>query len=397
MNTEVPTPSAFSLPLSEAEYQFADTKALETFLNNQESVNIITGIGYYLDKKTKQPSGNYYEYTMLEIGESRGQPLSVVEVTEPHKWGEFAENHADDFAFVDHTDVIVGGKVTEVALLRKLAQPFPKIQNWSPSEDAKPLVAKVLDIAGSSDLAAHKWWKGQDKAPLGYTKGMALVFARAYCKLLQKDAVAKEMARTTFGEPTKDALAYFAQPLATAGLPKSGEESATLRQLFTVLIGLGMPESSGNYWEGKDANAHNETAETCEAGLFQTSWNARKAGGNEAAGELMVSLFKQYQASPTLGMLAVFQEGVKIKNRPSWGTGDGFLFQQYSKSCPAFAAEFTAVGLRNVRKHWGTIQHDDRGKGVGLTLVEITPKCAAMLKAVQAAVDEQFKTKPVQV
>ena len=109
MNTEVPTPSAFSLPLSEAEYQFADTKALETFLNKQESVNIITGIGYYLDKKTKQPSGNYYEYTMLEIGESRGQPLSVVEVTEPHKWGEFAENHADDFAFVDHTDVIVGG------------------------------------------------------------------------------------------------------------------------------------------------------------------------------------------------------------------------------------------------------------------------------------------------
>jgi hypothetical protein len=205
------------------------------------------------------------------------------------------------------------------------------------------------------------------------------------------------MARTDFGNPTQDALAYFAQPLAVAGMPKSGDESATLRQLFTVLIGLGMPESSGNYWDGKDSNAHNETAETCEAGLFQTSWNARNAGGNANAKELMLSLFNQYQTNPEVGMLAVFQEGVKAQRRPNWGTGDGVLFQQLSKACPAFAAEFTAVGLRNVRKHWGTIQNDNRGQGVGLTLVEIQPKCAAMLKAVQAAVDAQFKINPVQV
>lgn len=397
MNTEEPTLNAFSLPLSEPEYQFADTVALEKFLNDIESVNIVTGIGYYLDKATSKPAGNYFEYEMLEIGQKQGQPLSVVKVTEPHKWEDFAENHADDYAFIDHTDVILGGEVVEVALLRKYEHPFPKIDVWTPSEDAKPLVRKILDIAGSSDLAKHSWWKGQGTAPLGYTKGMALIFARVYCKLLQGDAVAKEMARTTFGEPTKDALAYFAQPLATAGLPKSVDERDTLRQVFTVLIGLGMPESSGNYWEGKDANAHNETAETCEAGLFQTSWNARDAGGNKAATKMMLRLFTQYQINPDMGMLAVFQEKVKVKTRPNWGSGDGFLFQQLSKTCPAFAAEFTAVGLRNVRKHWGTIQNDDRGQGVGLTLVEIQPKCAAMLKAVQAAVDDQFKTKPVQV
>lgn len=35
----------------------------------------------------------------------------------------------------------------------------------------------------------------------------------------------------------------------------------TLRQLFVLLIGLGMRESSGQYCEGRDRSASNVTAE----------------------------------------------------------------------------------------------------------------------------------------
>jgi hypothetical protein len=49
----------------------------------------------------------------------------------------------------------------------------------------------------------------------------------------------------------------------------------TLRHLFVLMIGLGMRESSGRYCEGRDQSASNTSADTAEAGLFQTSWNAR--------------------------------------------------------------------------------------------------------------------------
>ncbi|HEX2961155.1 MAG TPA: hypothetical protein VHO43_05150 [Ignavibacteriales bacterium] len=53
---------------------------------------------------------------------------------------------------------------------------------------------------------------------------------------------------------------------------------------------------------------------------------------------------------------------------------DGREFQRLSKACPAFAAEFNAVGLRNVRKHWEPINRK---------AVEIRPECDDMLMQVQ--------------
>ena len=366
------------------DFQFADEKGLTTFLNEREATReIVTGIWYdYEDENTKKPTANVYEYQPLGFKvPPPTQPLSVVRVTVP--WDEFSEQNADDFQFITRALVILGDKPVDVALLRKLEHPFPKPGVWEPSPEAKPLVKTIIDIASASEIANHSW-KGQGRAPIGYTKGMALVFARAYYKLKIGHAVAKEMAKTSIGDPAKDALAFFDQQLSGAGLPKDPDESSTLRRLFTVLIGLAMPESSGRYWIGLDENAPaNANGEECEAGLFQTSWNARGAGGNSTAKNLMVELFGQYKAKPENGMLAIFKEGVFKDGRErisaNWGTGDGVLFQQLSKTCPAFAAEFTAVGLRNVRTHWGTIRD---GK------VEIQAKCDTLLKAVQDAVDK---------
>jgi len=50
-----------------------------------------------------------------------------------------------------------------------------------------------------------------------------------------------------------------------------------------------------------------------------------------------------------------------------------------SKACPAFAVEFAAVGLRNIRTHWGPIN---------TRTAEIRAECDALLTQVQNLVDQ---------
>ncbi len=150
----------------------------------------------------------------------------------------------------------------------------------------------------------------------------------------------------------------------------------TLRHLFVLLIGLGMRESSGRYCEGRDRSASNTGANTAEAGLFQVSFDARTAS------PLLPQLFQQYKTKPNSGFVDVFKEGVTppptAKDLEDFGTGDGRDFQQVCKECPAFAAEFAAVGLRNIRKHWGPII---------TRAAEVRPEANLMLTQVEHAVD----------
>ena len=120
-------------------------------------------------------------------------------------------------------------------------------------------------------------------------------------------------------------------------------------------------------------SADNTTSETAEAGLFQTSWNARSASS------LLPQLFSDYQADPT-DFLDVFREGVTESQQDleNFGSGDGKEFQKLSKQCPAFAAEFAAIGLRNVRTHWGPINTH---------VAELRPEADLLLLHVQQAVD----------
>ena len=119
-------------------------------------------------------------------------------------------------------------------------------------------------------------------------------------------------------------------------------------------------------------SASNTSAETAEAGLFQTSFNAR------GASPLLPTLFAQYSANPT-GFLDVFKEGVRCSEASlqNFGIGDGQKFQRLSKECPAFAAEFAAVGLRHIRKHWGPINR---------RTAEVRLECDEMLRRVDAVV-----------
>jgi hypothetical protein len=139
-----------------------------------------------------------------------------------------------------------------------------------------------------------------------------------------------------------------------------------------------MRESSGQYCCGRDASASNVASESAEAGLWQTSYNSRSFHP-----ELSKLIDKYKSATPAQCLLDVYKEGVKCSasNFKNWGTGTaGVEFQKLSKSCPAFAAEYTAIMLRvsgGKLGHYGPLR---------TKAAEIKPECDSMFKQVEEIV-----------
>lgn len=236
------------------------------------------------------------------------------------------------------------------------------------------IIQSIVAAASDSPIRSFKW-ADRGKAPLSYIQGMAVVYGSNYLKFLNGDAMTLEMGKAKTENPTKDALAWYKDEFTALGLDNSTAGVDTLRHLFVLLIGLGMRESSGKHCEGRDQSASNVTADTAEAGLFQTSFNARNTS------VLLPQLFKHYQANPG-GYIELFQVGVKCSKADveNFGTGPGTEFQRLTKECPAFAAEFAAIGLRNIRRHWGPINRKE---------AQLRPECDQLLLQVQGIVDGQ--------
>jgi Bacterial SH3 domain len=113
------------------------------------------------------------------------------------------------------------------------------------SETPPSALNEIFQIASTSAIATYNW-KNRGVAPLGYIKGMAMVFARVYCRLKEGDLAALAMSKANTGNRQKDALAWYAQQFREAGMDNETAGPSTLRHLFVLLIGLGMRESSGN-------------------------------------------------------------------------------------------------------------------------------------------------------
>jgi hypothetical protein len=247
--------------------------------------------------------------------------------------------------------------------------------NSNRSETGTATYAQPIDqitrIAVDSSIAQTKW--DDQVAPPGYIKGMAMVYARVYCKLKDGDAAVTQMAKASTSD-VGDALAWYQKDFQAVGMNNDRDGADTLRHLFVLLFGLGMHESRGRYCGGRDEmNPNSTNAETAEAGLFQTSASAISAT------PLMQTLFDQYSANPS-GFAGVFEEGVSCRRKDfsESGSGTGYKFQQLSKDSPAFAAEFAALGLRTIKSHWGPVHRRQ---------VEIRPECDAMFRRVQETVE----------
>jgi hypothetical protein len=202
---------------------------------------------------------------------------------------------------------------------------------------------------------------------------MAVVFGTVYAKWMANDPIAAAMAAANTGASNSDALAWYNSGFNAVGMSNATPGADTLRHLFVLLIGLGMRESSGRYCEGRDLSENNTSADTAEAGLFQMSWNAHSAS------PLIVQLFAYYSQNPDR-YLSIFQEGVTSTHRDlaNYGDGDGAAFQKLCKTCPAFAVEAAAVGLRVLRSYWGPINN---------RAAELRPEVDVLLHQIQSIVD----------
>jgi hypothetical protein len=273
---------------------------------------------------------------------------------------------------------IVARVLAKMAQLGGSAPPSPPPTGLPASASAAPAalpaatINQICTLAAGSQIAPYEW-QNRGRAPLGYIKGMAVVFATVYSKLKNGDPCAAAMAAAEAGDSQTDALAWYHAVFAAAGMSNAVPGADTLRHLFVLLLGLGMRESSGRFCEGRDTSAHNISSDTAEAGLFQMSWDAHTAS------PFMPQLFASY-SNGTNGFLSIFQEGVECGHGDlaNFGEGAGAAFQQLCKSCPAFAVETAAIGLRVSRSHWGPINN---------RAAEIRPDADMLLQQVQSIID----------
>jgi hypothetical protein len=233
----------------------------------------------------------------------------------------------------------------------------------------KALADKIYSLAQQSEIADYSW-PGRGVPPQGYVPGIALSFAHALTRSGEAVAV---MSRAQ-SSPDKDALAWYEPEFKQNGMSNKIAGLDTMRHLYVLLMGLGPRESSGRYFEGRDMSASNVQSETCESGLFQTSWNI-KAGSSAIA-----PLLDEFWRNPH-GFLDVFKEGLSptSNNLNSYGSGAGIRYQFLARFCPLFHCMVTGVGMRTLRQHWGPINRRE---------VTIKREADTLLQEVQSLVDD---------
>jgi hypothetical protein len=234
------------------------------------------------------------------------------------------------------------------------------------------VMSEIEDAALASDVADLDW-DDRGVAPDGFVLGMAHAYVTVVRKFERGDGSAHEMAKAATGSPNDDALVYYRDTFQKLGMDNSKAGRNTLRHVAVFLMGLGMCESSGQHCCGRDTSAgeSSQSSETCEAGAWQTSHNYAVCCTD------CDELLEEYRPglgegpSPPQCALKPFQKGVEC-DAGDWenvGSGIGCDFQALSKECPQFAFESAAIGIRNIRAHWGPI---------GRREVQISPEADAM-------------------
>jgi hypothetical protein len=208
----------------------------------------------------------------------------------------------------------------------------------------------IRNIAVTSEIAGYDW-DDRGTAPTGYIQGMALAYAQVYRKWKTGDTVAAEMAKANTHNEDEDVLSWYAGYFTELQMDNSQDGADTLRHLWALMLGLGMRESSGAHCMGRDMSASNTSSDTCEAGAFQTSYNAHTCSSS------FDKIMNEYQENRWCGYLSTWEEDVSCSeaNWDNYGSGSGFQFQEMCKSLPAFSAETCAITLRNRRQHYGPI------------------------------------------
>lgn len=204
-------------------------------------------------------------------------------------------------------------------------------------------------VVGSS--CAKYAFGNRGPAPLGYLKGIVVSYARTLCLYNSPNTTYAGSIGEALGDDAHDALVHYG-----IGAASGGER---IKQTYTLLIGLGLRESSGQYGTGWDTSklkgAHpiQPTAINSETGAFQVSYdNDRKMPASSA-------LYAEYQAHPDRCSLDIFKEGAKAVVQDFVGSGPGYDFQHFMRYCPALQVDYAAAGIRVNRGQWGPLNRKE--------------------------------------
>lgn len=252
----------------------------------------------------------------------------------------------------------------------------PYVPPGLPPPMSEEMQQAIVKIAADSAIATYSW-RDRGQAPAGYTKGVALSFANTYRQWRVGYEPALRMAEAA-GDYDTDALAYYEDDFDELGLPVDRNGAETLRCLWTLILGLGMRESSGQHCCGRDQSADNTSAESAEAGAWQTSWDAHTC--SDHFDTLFTAFDLSIDTDQPQGFAEAFHEDVTCSdaNWSNYGSGDGAQHQWLSKHRPAYAAEVCGITLRCRRNHYGPVNRRE---------VELKEGAEAMLRVVQEAVD----------
>jgi hypothetical protein len=258
-------------------------------------------------------------------------------------------------------------------------------QTWDALDSAAPAIPlppamlseqeqdDIREIARTSGISKYSW-DDRGKGPIGYYEGMALAYAVTYLQLKDDVSWAVDMARANTHNADKDVLSWYAGFFEDADMDNSESGPDTMRHLWALMLGLGMRESSGRHCEGRDMSATNVQSDTCEAGLFQQSYNS------SSATDEIDKLMAHFDRDNADCYMQTFAQAVSCTSSEwsCYGSGDGYRFQEMCKSCPTFCAQACAVGLRVIRQHWGPI---------GRYEVELKEGADHMFKAIETYLD----------
>jgi uncharacterized protein (TIGR02594 family) len=341
--------------------------------NQSNAVNVQTYdtsgvIGYYWPKAAGEIPVAREELEEGDSGEDVKQVQRILAIPVDGEFGPTTEGAVKGYqsAMGLSADGVVG-EMTWAALDELDAKMKKGTSGLTPEEDGA-----INDVVAAATTVLNYNWNDRGKAPVGYLRGMAKVYGLAVHLQELHDTAVGVMAKADT-HVDKDAFTWLKGTFDEAMLDNDIPGLACIRHTFVLLIGLGMRESSGNHWEGRDTSASNTAPDTAEAGLFQTSWDIRPASPE------FQKLFDSYWTDPQ-GFVETFNVGVSPSASKLANAGNGAAgtkYQWLAKYCPAFAVLMTGVGVRVQCKHWGPIQRDE---------VEILPEVDQMLQEVERVI-----------
>lgn len=272
---------------------------------------------------------------------------------------------------VDQSPVVAQEPEPEVIIIPPVVVEPPPVVVIKPKRG----IEDIKLIANNSQCLKYSW-KNRGRAKHSYMKGISLTFAKAICDMDKSFVKIVYSPKTT--NTVKDVLAWYDPEFKALGMDNDGSDIDRLRNVYTLLIGLGMRESSGRWCCGRDMSANYSTADSAEAGIFQASYGGRRSSSE------MTKLYQSYRASEVGCISSIYKYGITCSesNLQNWGTGEGLNWQKLTKDCPSFATEYAAILVRvsgGTKGEFGPLRRKES---------ELRPECGDMLKQVQEIVEE---------